>query len=99
MQIDFNGIAAAALVNSRFVAEWLLPGGRVVGNEYQALNPRRQDRNIGSFSVNLTTGRWSDFAMIGVAGRDLIGLASYIWCCGQGEAAKKIAEHLGISVK
>lgn len=97
--IDFKGIAAVALMNSRFVAEWLLPGGRVAGNEYQALNPRRQDRNIGSFSVNLATGRWSDFAMVGVSGRDLISLGSYIWNCGQGEAAKRIAEHLGISVQ
>jgi len=99
MMIDFKGIAAAALVNSRSISEWLLPDGRIVGHEYQALNPRRQDHHIGSFTVNLTTGRWADFALVGVAGRDLISLGSYIWCCGQGEAAKRIAEHLGVSVQ
>lgn len=96
MTIDFQRIASVALSEGPRVVRWLLPDGRIVGNEYQALNPRRQDHHIGSFTVNLSTGRWADFAMVGVAGRDLISLGSYIWCSGQGEAARRIAEYLGI---
>ena len=99
MAIDFGKIAAHALQNSEAIVRWLLPEGRVVGNEYEALNPRREDHGIGSFKVNLATGRWSDFAMVGVAGRDLISLGSYIWCCGQGESARRITEYLGIPVQ
>ena len=96
MAIDFPRIAGAALANGPQVVRWLLPEGRSVGQEYEALNPRRVDNRVGSFRVNMTTGRWSDFALVGVAGRDLISLGSYIWCCGQGEAAKRIAEYLNI---
>ena len=40
------------------------------------LVPRRADHRKGSFKINLTTGRWSDFAT-GDAGGDLVSLAAY----------------------
>lgn len=40
----------------------LAPDGSRIGHEWQALNPTRADGKRGSFSINLHTGRWADFA-------------------------------------
>lgn len=76
------------------IARWL-PGGRREGAEYVALNPKRLDRKLGSFKVNTTTGEWADFA-VGAKGRDLVSLAAYLFDLGQGEAARRVAEMLGV---
>ena len=55
----------------------LLPGGKYQNSEYVVKNPTRLDNNAGSFSINVTSGEWSDFAT-GDAGRDLISLIAYI---------------------
>ena len=55
----------------------LLPGGKVQNNEYIVKNPTRIDNKPGSFCINTTTGKWSDFAT-NDAGNDLISLTSYI---------------------
>ena len=54
-----------------------LPDGRIEGNEYVARNPRRSDRRLGSFKINLRTGRWADFAF-DARGGDPISLAAYL---------------------
>ena len=80
------------------VLPWLgrwLPGGRWNGSEYIALNPRRDDRHLGSFAVNLRSGRWGDFAS-GDKGGDVISLAAYLFGLRQGEAARRIAAMLGL---
>ncbi|MFG1299467.1 hypothetical protein V5F49_06680 [Xanthobacter sp. V3C-3] len=60
--IDFDGINDAARpALPALVARWL-PAGHREGREWVARNPRRADRHPGSFRVNLTTGRWADFA-------------------------------------
>ena len=70
-QLDFKSIARAALEQApRILASWL-PDGKRQGNEYIARNPTRSDDSAGSFSVNLNTGVWKDFAT-GDAGGDLI---------------------------
>ena len=51
--IDFDRINAEALVCHDAICRRLLPGGRREGHEYLALNPRRRDRRLGSFKVNL----------------------------------------------
>jgi hypothetical protein len=40
----------------------LLPGGRIEGRQFVARNPRRADRRLGSFKINLRSGCWCDFA-------------------------------------
>lgn len=60
----------------RSYIQQLVPGGKFQGNEYVVKNPTRNDNKAGSFSINLTTGKWSDFAT-NDAGNDLIGLTSY----------------------
>ena len=52
---------AARLELPALMSRWL-PDGRVEGHEFVARNPRRADRNAGSFKVNLRSGRWADFA-------------------------------------
>jgi hypothetical protein len=95
--IDFKGIAAAALASAKSLLQEWLPGGRFESREYVALNPTRNDRALGSFKINWQTGEWSDFADPNNAkGRDLVSLFAYINSLDQGQAARQIAEKLGI---
>ena len=48
-----------------------------------------------SFSVNMRTGRWADFAT-GDRGGDVVSLAAYLHGLRQGEAARKLADMLGL---
>ena len=63
------------------------------GNEWVALNPRRPDRSLGSFKVNLHTGHWADFAT-GDKGGDAISLLAYLRGVSQSEAARLLAREL-----
>ena len=95
VRIDFaavNGAALSAL--PALLARWL-PGGVARGPEYVALNPKRADRRPGSFSINLRTGKWADFAT-GDKGGDVVSLAAYLSGTRQIEAARALAEMLGV---
>ena len=93
--IDFAAINRAALAVFPAVLARILPGGKRVGAELVALNPRRDDRRSGSFKINLRTGRWSDFAT-GDKGGDPISLVAYLADVSQGEAARLLAQMLGL---
>lgn len=94
-RIDFATVNLAALATlPSLLARWL-PDGKAQGGEYVARNPRRHDRNPGSFRINLHTGRWADFAT-GDSGGDVVSLAAYLANIGQAEAARRLAEMLGI---
>ncbi len=95
-RIDFARVAGAALAASEAIAARWLPDGRRDGGEWVARNPRRADRAAGSFKVNLRTGRWGDFAT-GDKGGDLVALAAFLFAIDQGEAARRVAEMLGVS--
>ena len=88
-----NAAALAAL--PMLCARWI-PGGKRIGREYVARNPTRADRRAGSFKVNLQTGRWADFAT-GDKGGDAISLAAYLFGLRQSDAARRLADALGIS--
>ena len=70
--------------------------GNVCGREYVTLNPTRPDRRAGSFKVNLHTGRWADFAT-GDKGGDVVSLAAYLFGLRQSDAARRLADALGMS--
>jgi hypothetical protein len=92
--IDFDAVNRAALAAlPSLVARWL-PDGRREGHEWVARNPCRSDRHAGSFSINMNTGRWSDFAT-GDKGGDPVSLAAYLWGTGQAEAARSLDRLLG----
>jgi len=93
--LDFAAINRAALsALPALLARWL-PDGARNGVEYVARNPRRSDRRPGSFSVNMRTGRWGDFAT-GDKGGDPISLAAYLHGMRQIEAARALADMLGV---
>ena len=92
-QIDFARIADLARNRAdSLIPSWLLNGERR-GHEWVALNPRRTDRNLGSFSINLCTGRWADFAT-GDRGGDLISLRAYLDGVSQKQAALTLQREL-----
>ncbi len=93
--IDFGTINRAALANFPAVLARVLPSGKQVHREWVALNPRRADRNLGSFRVNRYNGRWADFAT-GDKGGDPISLVAFLEGVSQGEAARRLARMLGI---
>jgi hypothetical protein len=96
--VDFAEVNRAALgLLPSLLRRWL-PGGRIEGTEYVVLNPRRADKRPGSFKVNMRTGRWADFAT-GEAGGDPIALAAYLGRYRQIEAARRLAEMLGIEAR
>ena len=93
---DFAAVNAAALACLPALCALWLPYGFRRGNEWIAKNPRREDRRPGSFSINLTTGRWADFALSDARGGDPISLAAYLAGLSQTEAARKLAEMLRV---
>lgn len=89
-------VAETALVFAETLVPELLPEGKRRGSEWWARNPVRGDREAGSFSVSLTTGRWHDFAS-GDRGGDLVALAAYLWGMRQSDAAKALGDRLGVT--
>ncbi|GCE83912.1 hypothetical protein [Komagataeibacter diospyri] len=97
-KIDFQAVNSAALgVLTALLLRWL-PDGRREGHEWVSRNPRRGDRNPGSFKVNMNTGRWSDFAT-GDRGGDPVSLAAYLFGLSQLEAARQLSLMLGVEVQ
>lgn len=76
----------------------LLRRGEVWGREYVALNPMRDDHNLGSFRIGLRggrRGRWADFALPGVSG-DPLDLVAYLGALDLKDALVWAREWLGI---
>jgi len=73
-----------------------LPDGHQHGHEWVARNPKRSDASRGSFSINVSSGKWADFAT-GDKGGDVISLAAYLFNLRQSEAARELAATLGVS--
>lgn len=95
IHIEFQRIAGVALLAAdNLLADWL-PDGTRKGKEYWPTNPVRGDRKPGSFSINLHTGSWHDFAS-GDKGGDLVSLLAFLRGCRQIDAARIIAGQLGL---
>lgn len=95
--IDFELVASAALSDVvRLLASWL-PHGVARGHEYKSTNPTRSDRTPDSFSVNMTTGAWADFAT-GDKGGDLISLYAFLHGMNNGHAAVAVARLCGVEL-
>ena len=85
--IDFAELNRAALAAFPAVLARILPDGKRVGAELVALNPRRDDRHLGSFKINCYSGRWADFATGDQRG-DPVSLVAYLANVSQAEAAQ-----------
>lgn len=95
-KLDFAAINDA--LNPNVVVPQWLPGGELRGTEYVVANPTRNDRNPGSFTINLRKGVWKDYAT-GDGGADLVSLYAYLYHGDdQGEAARELAENNGIKL-
>lgn len=82
------------------VMAWL-PDGRKNGEEWVARNPTRADGRPGSFSVNMTSFKWADFATDDKGG-DLVSLYAYLHGLdkikgGMAAAAADVAAQAGIA--
>ena len=95
---DIKQVAANALAHAKsLVPHWL--EGKFEGDEFVALNPSRDDGKLGSFKINVKTGRWSDFAT-GESGGDIVSYYAHVnslkdnCAYPQQEAANKIARDL-----
>lgn len=98
-KINFSHIASAALAQSESLIRQWLPDGKRHGDEWIALNPTRSDASAGSFKVNLTSGKWADFAT-DAQGRDLISLYGLLHGgLKNGQAAHGLAKLLGIETQ
>ena len=95
VRIDFQRVADAALRSLESLCAAWLPSGHRDGHEWKALNPKRADSRIGSFSINLNTGAWADFAT-GDKGGDAISLYAFLHDRSQLEAARVLAAELGL---
>jgi hypothetical protein len=93
--VDFARVNREALSVLPAVLRRLLPGGKIVGREFVALNPRRADRHLGSFRINCRTGRWKDFATAD-GGGDPVSLVAFLAGASQPEAARLLAQLLGM---
>ena len=92
---DIKQVAANALAQAKILLpRWLK--GKFEGDEFVALNPSRDDGKLGSFKINVKTGRWSDFAT-GESGGDIVGYYAHVnslkdnCAYPQQEAANRIA--------
>jgi putative DNA primase/helicase len=95
-KLDFAAINDA--LNPEFVVPQWLPGGEKRGAEYVVANPTRNDKNPGSFTINLVKGVWKDYAT-GDGGADLVSLYAYLFHGDdQGAAARELAENNGIKL-
>lgn len=95
-KIAFRRIADGALSHADAIVQRWLPDGRREGQEWVARNPKRADHRPGSFKVNLHNGRWGDFSS-GDKGGDLVALAAFLFSLNQADAAKRVAEMLGLN--
>jgi putative DNA primase/helicase len=92
-RFDFAAINRAALARLPELCRQWLPGGRLIGREWTCGSLAGEPG--ASCKVNIATGRWSDFAT-GERGGDPVSFAAAIWKVPQTEAARRLAELLGM---
>jgi putative DNA primase/helicase len=66
--------------------------GYLDGNEYRARNPKRDDRNAGSFTINIQNGVWNDFGDPNERGGDIVAYVAHIKNIGAFDAAEWVID-------
>ena len=69
----------------------LVGNGKIEGGDYVALNPKRNDSKLGSFRIDIQTGRFHDFAT-GDRGGSILDLAMFVYNCDLLTAAQKLQQ-------
>jgi putative DNA primase/helicase len=93
-KINFTHVKNSLKGHEEAILKHLLPTGQTAGSEYIALNPTRNDKNLGSFRINTTTWKWADFAT-GDKGGDIISLYAYVKGINQRTAAEELLRLIG----
>jgi len=75
--IDFQKITKLAADCGLEILEHWLPDGEKRNGQYVALNPTRNDGNLGSFQIKIENGLWKDFSSDD-GGSDYINLVAYL---------------------
>ena len=92
-RLDFAAVNSAALGSlESLCCEWF-PAGKKDGHEFRIGSINGEPGS--SLSINLSTGRWADFAG-DLKGSDPISLLAAIRGSKQGEAAKELAQRLSL---
>jgi putative DNA primase/helicase len=91
--IRFADLAQAVLAMAGTLVPQWLPGGVQRGHEYQCGS--LDGGEGGSCSVNLSNGRWADFAA-DERGNDLVSLYAAVHNLEMGKAALQLARELGL---
>jgi hypothetical protein len=95
-RLNFAAINAAALARLPELLAHLLPGGRARGAEFEVGSLKGEPgRSLRIRLHGARAGVWCDFAT-GERGGDIISLAAPVWHVSQGEAARRLAELLGM---
>ncbi len=87
--VNFQEIKRKYSENPLPILRQLVGEGKIEGNDYVALNPRRNDKHRGSFRIDIATGRFYDFATEDRGG-SVIDLAMFVYNCGIVEAAQRL---------
>ncbi len=95
-KLDFKRLNSLALAQAESIVSHYAPNGKLNGREYVARNPNRNDSKAGSFSINVDTGVWCDFATDDKGG-DMVSYVAYVLRLSQGDAFKTLAHYLGMS--
>jgi hypothetical protein len=93
--VNFAATNALCLPRLPALVARLLPGGRLCGRDWVALNPTRVDNRPGSFRINVDTGLWADFATDDKGG-DTISLYAYLHGTTQAQAARALNAMFGV---
>jgi putative DNA primase/helicase len=96
--VSFDDVKEAALRSSESVVQWILPGGKREGDEWVVRNPNRDDSMPGSFSINMRTLVYRDFA-IDDGGVGAINLYMYVKHCTNAQAKDALAEMLNVKAR
>ena len=88
---DFQSIKQKYRENPLAILKQLVGRGQIEGSDYVILNPNRNDSKLGSFRIDISTGRFHDFAT-GDRGGSIIDLAAFAYNCDIVEAAKHLQQ-------
>jgi hypothetical protein len=92
-RLDFNAVNTAALPHLLDLCRRWLHRGRLIGREWTCGS--LAGKPGASCKVNITNGRWADFAT-GERGDDPISFCAAVWKVPQTEAARRLARMLGM---
>lgn len=91
----FAAVNDAAIGQIKSLAESWVSKSRLAGTNLIMLNPTRADKRLGSFCINIQTGAWADFATDDRGG-DIISFYAYVHGLTQIDAARELADYLGV---